>query len=704
MMSTSDYNFLISGKWNVQPRINKISGPDKTVQIEPRVMEVLTCLCKNRNRVVSKDELVREVWDDQIITDNTITQAVSKLRKILEDDPAQPEYIETIPKKGYRFIAEVTPEKFDQNSQQPLLTDSENRFTKSIPLGIGALILVIVLVTVIGVSLSGNSSTDATLAGIPITSRHGTESDPAFSSDGHKLAYAWMNPDTGQQKIFVKIIDDPSSDLRLTDSKGQDSSPAWSPDGNRIVFMRHTGDECEIYTISSIGGRAEKLTSCGNNEYADLTWSPDGRWLAFNDETGNGSFGIVLVDAENGEKKFLTKPSSTSWGDYDPAFSPDGSRIAFVRAFSEGMQDLFVLDMENGDPQRITHENRNVYGLAWSKNTERIIFSSNRSGTYDLWSVSLPARKIHPVFRDDRHIINPDINAENRIIYESRFYDMNIWKYRFSNGQDKTVNSSSFSQSTRWELYPAISPDEQQIAFITDRSGSYELWVSNADGTNSGQLTRFNGPFVSNPDWSPDNSQIVFDARPDGHGDIYRINASGDNLTPVVTDPANDLVPRWSRDGNWIYFASDRSGRWQVWKTSPDGTQTQQVTSNGGFAARESIDGNMLYFTKPNEFGVWMRSVVEGNESVFVEHLDPGDWGNWQITERGIYLVNRRETDNPVISLKEFTTGEIITILEPGHSIPTHDAALAANTRGNRIMLGRQERRESDLMSVQLPN
>jgi dipeptidyl aminopeptidase/acylaminoacyl peptidase len=134
--------------------------------------------------------------------------------------------------------------------------------------------------------------------------------------------------------------------------------------------------------------------------------------------------------------------------------------------------------------------------------------------------------------------------------------------------------------------------------YVSDRSGTPELWISDANGSNSRQLTSLGGPRLGAPRWAPDGEYIAFAAWQGGSADIYTVHGAGGAPAPVTADPAEDLWPSWSRDGRWIYFASNRSGDWQVWKKPTEGGNATQVTQNGGGAAMESHDGRLLYFTK----------------------------------------------------------------------------------------------------------
>jgi dipeptidyl aminopeptidase/acylaminoacyl peptidase len=175
--------------------------------------------------------------------------------------------------------------------------------------------------------------------------------------------------------------------------------------------------------------------------------------------------------------------------------------------------------------------------------------------------------------------------------------------------------------------------------FVSDRSGSDEIWVCESDGSHPVQLTFSDGPVNGTPRWSPDGQQIVFDARPAGNADIYVISAEGGKPRPLVVDPSHDVMPSWSRDGGLIYFCSNRSGTLQVWKMPAAGGQAIQVTRQGGVEAFESPDGQLLYYTKgrgpasANAGRRWRGEQVP-------ELLNAGYRRYWAVRDEGIVFVS----------------------------------------------------------------
>ena len=140
-------------------------------------------------------------------------------------------------------------------------------------------------------------------------------------------------------------------------------------------------------------------------------------------------------------------------------------------------------------------------------------------------------------------------------------FDANIWRLSLSGPGVATGPPARFIASTRLDAAAQYSPDGKRIAFESDRSGVHGIWVSDADGSNAVELFSRAGAGSGTARWSPDGQRIAFDSNPEGNLDIYVIRASGGKPIRLTTDPADDDAPSWSRDGNWVYFASKRTGR-----------------------------------------------------------------------------------------------------------------------------------------------
>jgi Tol biopolymer transport system component len=168
-----------------------------------------------------------------------------------------------------------------------------------------------------------------------------------------------------------------------------------------------------------------------------------------------------------------------------------------------------------------------------------------------------------------------------------------------------------------------VAPNGEHIAFVSNRTGSREIWIANSDGSDQTQLTFFNGPSVGSPRWSPDGKQIAFDSYAGGSSDIYVMPADAGRPSRLTSDAANEVRPSWSHDGQWIYFGWDKGGESQIWKIHPSRGEPVQVTRHGGHAF-ETADGQWLYIVNGSTI---LRMRPDGSEETPLrDGIAPDHW------------------------------------------------------------------------------
>ncbi|MGH9838843.1 MAG: winged helix-turn-helix domain-containing protein [Blastocatellia bacterium] len=655
---------------------------DKVIDLEPKVFATLLYLVENYGHTVSKKQIMGQVWPDEFVEENNVPRHIALLRKKLGGE--QEQYIETIPKIGYRFVAEV---KLVQPEEQPS-PDAASTPVSPVPVEAatdinpvptsaatsdpalvmaqpksrrpGLLLLWPTTVALVGIgfwiawTIYGHVPIlTPTLKLTPFTTFPGLETAPALSPDGERVAFVWNGAGGDNFDIYVKpVISRNGGDevpFRLTTDASRDGDPVWSPNGREIAFLRRGAEGGEFLAAPAQGGRERRLAEASSPRHEgwgrNLDWSPDGKSLAIVDRNSpSDPLSLFLVSTEHGSRQRLTSPPATCVGDVHPAFSPDGQTVAFMRSCSNAIYDIHLAPVRGGEPSRLTHDNGTITGLAWTPDGREIIFSSNREGGFRLWRVAAPGGEPQPLLAGVQNAVSPSLSRRMaRLVFSQEIEDTNIWRLGLKPPQREQPPAQLIA-STHREDAPRFSPDGRRIAFQSTRSGSFELWLCDSDGQRPVQLTRFGGPHVGCPRWSPDGLQLAFDSAHAGsHRDIYVINADGSGLRRLTTESSNDSRPSWSHDGKWIYFASNRSGAWQVWRAPAAGGEAVQVTRHGGREAFESPDGHFIYYAKglEHDWSIW-RVPVDGSEEIQV--LDQAHQGYWALFEEGIYLLNPKTT------------------------------------------------------------
>ncbi len=674
------------GSWLVEPELNRIVRQKHQQAIEPRLMRLLVLLAAKPRELVAKDVIFDEVWGGLAVTDESLAQAISKLRKLLDDGPDGPVYIETIRKKGYRLVADVTPaDPLDAAAPMPGL------FRRGAP-AMGLAILVVAALWVWNSSKPDTSSTlpSGYFVSNPITSMLGRERDPAISPSGSFVVYSARLPD-GSEQIFVHGIGRGTSDRQLT-TTATNYAPVFTPDELSVLFLRKQAGNCSVILFTLIDGAERIVGDCIGNSYADTTVSPDGKTIAFSAKLQNeGAHAITLLDLESREQRVVTAPADAMWGDYDPVFSTDGRYLYFARSVSEAMQDVYRLELGTGDLIRISRDGRNIMGIAVTGNSVR--FASNRDGRYGIWEKNNKSEGLNRLPISETGIINPSYSASsNRMVFEAitRVSALN----RIQDGQVTTLHE--FNGEI---LHPDMANQQNRIVFSSNRSGFYEIWSATKSGQNLTRLTDFRSGFSAHPRFSPNGEFITFDARPTGTARLFVMKSDGSDLRTVgPEDFDNRYAPTWTPDGNGLVYSKETNDQLELWHVSLEtGEETQLTTTGGTFGYL--LNDNTLLHTRPSEPGIWRKPPDGSEPSRVLETIHFSDWGNWAPAGSSLLYFDRATAK---LMRKNLETGDIDDLASVEGYVPTADPAVAFVRGSGEALVVNRVRLESDLQIVDM--
>jgi Tol biopolymer transport system component len=546
---------------------------------------------------------------------------------------------------------------------------------------------------------------------VPLVADSGADLQPSISHDGKQVAFVSGSKAGGNYDIYVKLIDVGTA-VRLTTDPAADLGPQWSPDDRFIAFERLAEGSVEIYVIPALGGAERKVTQTHipSSWKADAlqaqtgstpAWTSDGSALIVTDQDGapGGSSALFLVPLDGSPRRRLTFPTGLT-SDGNAVMAHDGRHLAFVRETTNSSSDLFVAGPDGTKIHQITFDRMRIRGLAWAPDDRSLIFASNRSGAEGLWQVATNGGGPTSIATKGDEVTSPSLASDASILaYTATTQISTIWRLPLGKRHDiDPVSTVALIASNGRNHSARYSPDGLRIVFVSDRSGSWEIWVSDSEGTNVRQVTHFAGPMVGTPHWSPDSQKLAFDSRPAGRSVVYTVALDGSQLSKVIDDGFEDKKPNWSRDGQSLYYTSNKNGTSQLWKSGVHGERPVQFTKEICNDSAESIDGKTVYF-QTNGNGLY-RMPASGGPAEIVKPLSNIRGDRYFDVSEGIYFLKQDGTAKRIIELYEPLSGISTAIGTISGQLVYGTPSLSVSPDHRHILYAQEDRISSQIMTL----
>ncbi len=445
----------------------------------------------------------------------------------------------------------------------------------------------------------------------PLASQPGLEDRPSISPNGLWIACLYRPREGDRPQLQVHSIKGGPPVVIDTGGLVIQRPAAWSPDSLELIFAavdasRHRS----IYRASRTGGTPRRIAGCSAraDTGCELDWSPDGASLVIADRLPDNRSQLYLLDLASGRQRDCITPDKRYLK--RPRFSPDGKWIAYLSEASMTSDDLYVVATAGGQPRLITRRPWYLRGFSWNADGKSVLAVSSRvSDGVQMWQLPMDGSEPYRLGElDQARASDPSLSrGKVSLAWVRDLSSSSLWRMPTdpSGGpSEQLAVSAAFDADAEWS-------GNGRMVFRSERSGASELWIANSDESSPWQATRFRGPFVGDPHWSPDGRDIAFTSHADGNPDIFVMRCEpGASVCgaprQLTRAPASDVNPTWSGDGRWIYFSSSRSGAFELWRLPAEGSaEPERITWNGGYLAHESPDGKWLYYSKISNGLFW---------------------------------------------------------------------------------------------------
>lgn len=604
------------GPFHMDPDKQILLRGNEPVPVTPKAFETLLVLVRRSRDVVSKEELLKEVWPDSFVEESNLSQNIFLLRKALGDTAENRQYIVTLPGRGYRFAATVrtVTEQGEalvaqaRTRTQIVIEESEpDQVLKALPspqkpkasrkfLVLGA---VVVVLLACGAFLLVRSRRLTQITPDKeweqLTFFTDSAVYPALSPDGRMLAFIRGSDSfLGQGQIYVKLL--PGGEpIQLTNDDAMKLAPSFSPDGSRIAYS--IIEPWDTWEVSALGGDPHLLLPNSSS----LTWMEQGKRLLFSEMREGLHLVLVTTDVDRGNSHDVYLPPGKRSMVHHSYLSPDGRWVLVVEMDSQGkILPCRVVPFRSGsDVKLVGPPSGECLAGAWSPDGKWIYLTSNAN----------PGR----VGR-----------AGWRTVSGSH-----IWRQRFPDGEPEQFTFGPTSQEGI-----AMAPDGKSL-ITSVGSQDRTVWLHDADGDH--QISSEGN--ASSPSFSSDGRSLYFlmsNGQTQGE-ELWVKDLAGGKVNRVL--PGNPMLAySVSRDGKEVAFTrSDQRGPSNLWVaptsrrtppvriSSPAAEDSPYFLPDGGLVFR-AIEGGSNYLYRMNSDGGARKKI---SPERVLDILDVSPDGRW---------------------------------------------------------------------------
>ena len=569
----------------------------KRIHLTSKPLELLIYLIENRGRPIEKRELLDAVWNGVFVTEDNLVQAIMEIRRALRDNKDDPRFIQTVPRRGYRFLAEVSlgwpPVELPVTSATPPVVHESGTPPSYRSLSV----------------IKGNPRGAALGASALLMLLFG-------ASLGFYVLFLRDRPQPKSQMPFQKV-----KFARVT-TNGKVTSAALSPDGKYVIYALNSEGMESLWLTHVATASQIQITKPTEVSHRALTFSPDSVFFYY----------VVRDDKELGElyqMPLLGGPAKKLISDVDSAItsSPDGKHISFIRGYPEKREFTLVIANADGTGQQEIATRKRPDFLptlfngapAWSPAGEVIACpagSSDATGRY-MTVVEVPASggAIRPITSQRWWQVGQlawlgDGSGLIMVAKQQASDPSQIWHLSYSTGEARLVTNDlnnyvgvSLTRDNPPAVVTVQSNVLSSISIAPDDTNAKHIPISSIDG-------------VVGISWTPEG-RIVYASRQRDNQNIYIMDQDGSNQKQLTTGRLDNKWPSVSPDGRYIVFMSNRTGANNIWRIDIDGGNPKQLTSGSDARWPRCAPNShwVVYASIGNPAGLYKVS-IDGGDSV----------------------------------------------------------------------------------------
>jgi eukaryotic-like serine/threonine-protein kinase len=623
-MDTAEIHRYEFGEFVLEPESRKLLRNGTPVPLTPKALDTLVILVRNSGQIVSKDRLLNEIWPDAFVEEATLSQNIFTIRRALGQRPDGAQFIETVPKHGYRFVAElreaaangdiilerhsrtqIFTQEMEEGSADALLSraaDSKSHLFTARNLITAAVVTATLITTVLVIrSMRAGRKTNPafSFAGVSKVTARGNVSRVAISPNGAYIVYSARQGT--QESLWLKQVGSTREIELVPPAETTYRGLSFSPDSGSIYYARYdkTANVAELYRSPALGGPPVHVLSDIDSAVA---FSPDGKRLCFfrnspADPQSSMAFStsLIMANADGGGLRTLATYPAIFMAD-GPAWSPDGRTIVYPvtrNPLNQERMALVAFSVDSGQQSALTSDAWSSIGqVSWTAEGNALLFDgwNETLSSSQLWQVSYPNGQLTRLTNDLNTYTGASF-AGNALVTTESDRVASLWVASDVSGQN--AKQITFGAGDKGGEFMGLSwtPDGKLVYGSTE-SGKPDIWTVNADGTDKAQLTAESQanlkPSIAN------DGTIAFISRRTGDWHIWLMDKDGSNQRQLQVGDIRENQPTFFPDGKSLVYVAYERGLPKLWKTSDDGKQKLPLTSTWAMRPVVSPDGKLI--------------------------------------------------------------------------------------------------------------
>ncbi len=648
------------------------------LRVQGQPFQILVALLERPGEVVTREQLRQRLWPDGTFVefDQNLNTAVNRLREALSDDADAPRFIETLSRRGYRFVAPVAVlDRYPPGASSPERAVAGAEVRRPFPLAWVALATTLMVVTATALLVNRSSNSPPHFQQLTFS---GYDWGPSASPDGKVVAF--VSRRDGVERIWLKHLGS-GEEVPLTE--GRDIAPRFSPDGSNILFSHQEGTEYSVYRVSVFGGEPRRVI-----EHAwQADWSPDGsKIVAIPKQEVGGILRSRLVVAASDGSNVRQLKDSEQVDLRSPRWSPDGRWIATV----SNRISLYSADGSTMRMLKPAYPGGYLSAVAWVPDGNALIYvqpesplaDTNSPMIYQFWLASTSSAR---VVRQDvssgqasvlcwlpSNVTTADILPDGRLLVDAVTPKHNLVEVGLRPSH-LLGRETLLTRGSSIDRQPVYAPNGKSVLFTSNRGGNFDVWQLSLQTGVLRQLTTDKAD-----DWDPaysrDGKHILWSSNRTGHFEIWMSEREGSHPRKISHDGINAQNPTVASDGQFLFYVGDedrklRESGWErsLWRIRPDGSGKTRILNVTAGWPEVSPDGRYLLHgtveTPKGGPGFRMLRVVrlpDGEPVSFEIPVAGGGSGRarWMPDSRAIAFIEKNEAGVTGIFVQDFVPGK----------------------------------------------